>query len=266
MWPFTRGRGHTWTSAPAKPIRYSLFQRIADRRTGRRDGRSGIPVVPADLLSAGGTDGSPPPVFDTGRLKELTARYRGAVTAVDATFQRFCEEQAEARNAAFAKLKLAESRLARAQAAYDEAAEPLTHEQLNTRRITESPLSDVHVRQRRRGEYDRARQAAAEQFDAAQQEFQDATAALRTIDMMIDGSRERAAGQARRLHWHAQRRAQVYWQHLVRVHPHGDVLNGRIEPAEPERPDWAMKDGAPPDPLRPAGHRKDPPHGRPTAA
>jgi len=257
MWPFTRGRGHPWTATPARPIRYSLFQRVADWRTGRRDGRNGIPAVPPELISANArpdfpvSDAPIPPAFRTSRLAELAEQYHGCVEDEYARFQRYRAEQAEEHNTAVARVEVADDELEQARSAYAAASTPLPDERLKTRRITEGQLPDVHVRQRRTGAHDRVLAAARERLDTATKEYHGATAALRTIDMRIDKRREWAAGQSRRLRRHEQRRKQVYWQYLVRWHPYGDVLNGRLEPAGQELPDWATKD--PSSPTRPDG-------------
>jgi hypothetical protein len=200
-------------------------------------------------------------VFRTGRLAELTAQYNGCVEDEHARFQRFQAEQADEHSATLARVELAESRLEQAQEAYAAASTPLPDERLNTRRFTEEQLPNVHVQQRRTGAHDRALETAEERLDAAKKEYHDATAALRTIDTRIERRREWAAGQARRLWRHEQRRKQVYWQYLVRWHPHGDVLNGRLEPAGPGLPVWATKD--PSSPERSDGDR--PPAGHPAA-
>jgi hypothetical protein len=265
-----RGRYTDWGAPPGKPYRYRLIGRLADIYHGRRDGRKPIPQVTpppetpeqnqedlailagrspgASMLAAeprrrhAAAERGDEPVGTPQLLKlralarDLMSQERIAwLTESKPVRQRLGEIRADIQ-------RLSEDEQATRHALMAAAVKP-TDEDLKERRIAESDPGkrpDRLIRDRRQTEFTR-RQVQAEQAhtmavyrlaQAHQQELECQNALKR-----------RAAIARTRAHWiyeYAWRRTATYWQHLVRVHPHGAYLNARLRPVGPELPAWAQ--------------------------
>jgi ABC transport system ATP-binding/permease protein len=233
MWLLTRDRGHPWTAPPARAIHYFIGHRIADWHNGRRDGRLGLPVVPARILELGRASDviGDAQELDDGvgalKLKELRHRYRGAMEGELTRFLRFRDGMSPRISEAEERLTAAADRLAELRALRDEARRPSPEAELARRRLADHRRRLQDIEQR---------------YAAAEEDRSRARQAVETLERTTSCRWDLARVRARRLHEHAHRRANVYWRQLVRHHPQGDLLNGLLATVGPDLPAWAMAD------------------------
>jgi len=261
------GRYTDWGAPPGKPYRYRVITRFADIYHGRRDGHKPIPQV------------TPPPEMSEEAPKNAAEVSPGVNTFADAPRPRHAAEEPRDEPVGTPQLlklralardlmsqeriswladstpvrhrvgeiradiqRLSEEELTTRNALTDAAVKP-TDEDLKERRIAEADPGkrpDRLIRDRRRAEFTR-RHAQAEQEHAMALHR---LAHAQQQELECQNALERRAAIARtRAHWiyeYAWRRAATYWQHLVRVHPHGAYLNARLRPVGPELPAWAQ--------------------------
>jgi hypothetical protein len=227
-------RVRRWTAHPARPIRYWLPTRSADAFNGWRDGRRGLPEVSGD-------EGRPP---GTQRLAEIHGMTLSGSSAERLTFRARESAIREAREAARSRFEGAAGKLESAWSARQWVQRAPEEADLTSRRIGEPDLSAVEVRRRRRAEYDRRLRRAAEEYLAAQTANDTARHELELLDELLVVHRSIGLIRERRVREHALRRAALYWRHLVRVHPDGAALNGRLNPVGDDLPRWASPHGA----------------------
>ncbi|HEX6354214.1 hypothetical protein [Actinophytocola sp.] len=254
MWSLRRDDGHPWLAPPARAIRYSIVERLADWLTGRRDGLLGIPSVPAEVLDVGVGPGhaeaETAAEFSTHRLEQIRHHHHGRMEGERSAFLAFCDDLYGRQTEAEEQMRGAEVKVAALRHERATAGEPPSASALAVRRIAESDLSDELVRRRRLGEHQRRLRQVEERLTAAEEAAATARAAFDKIDRTVRGRWRLTLVRVHRLHEHAHRRANVYWRQLVRSHPQGDLLNGALARVGPDLPDWARDDAPSPVPVR----------------
>jgi hypothetical protein len=231
-----------WVRRPAGPIRYRLVDRLVDIYHGWRDGVRGLPQVsqPDEYV-----DSAPEPV-GTARLEVLRRL----------TAERIAAEllQAEADIAPLSVQVVTETKAHAAVAAewldttrtrYKQVTEPPSDGWRSIRRLAEEERKrpEALVVARRLDEQRKRELTARHELQGAAERSQRLQQRLSAADAMAQARMEAARIRAERLYEHGWRRCATYWQHLVRNHPQGRVLNGRLRPVGPEMPDW-MANGA----------------------
>lgn len=248
MWWNRTDDGHPWTAPPARTVRYPLTERLADWRAGWRDGRLGLPAVPAELLDIGpGNPAAEAPAefaVSTNRLEQLRHVHRGRMQGELNNFLRFSEGMYARQTEAAGQVRTAEAAVAKRRKEVEAARKAPSEPELAACRLAETmhERSPELVRRRRLGEHERHLLRAEERLAAAEADAVKARAALDMLDRTVRGRWSLTVVRACRLHEHAQRRAHVYWRQLVRTHPQGDVLNGALARVGPDLPEWARKD------------------------
>ncbi|WP_432832417.1 hypothetical protein [Dactylosporangium sp. CA-092794] len=241
------GRGPGWAAPPPKPVRYPLHQRLADAWHGWRDGRRGIPLVPAALLDPDGHD----PDGDDGEERRrlvgtprLEALQRRSAELIHVERERY--DRGLIGVAVPAEI---EPRLDGLQAAVDRLEAQLELDRtppddlaLKERRSAEGDHSDALVRTRRLAERSRREAGTARALGAAKQRRDDARQEMVRAAEDLRHTRRAAAARARRIHEHHWRRVAAYWQQLVRSHDKGPQLNALLRPVGPELPAWAEEE------------------------
>jgi len=261
------GEIREWLAAPARPVRYRLMDRLTDMYHGRRDGRRGLPPAPATAGAevarpegaaawevgaaradgGGAEDGSG--LLGTPRLEELRRLANEQMAAE--------WEAGEYRRAALLEqLRQAEA-IAAPLAAHaadlrqrlEDRTEPAPVGWLRERRLAEAGYPESLVRARRLADHERS-------WVKAELEYLDAARRLSESERVATVLRDAVARQAavarmraRREYEHACRRVAVYWRQLLRAHPHGPLLNGRINSAGPALPAWARETDIAPEPT-----------------
>lgn len=252
MWLHRRDDGHPWTAPPARAIRYPLTERLADSYAGRRDGRLGLPSVPAELLGVGPENpAAEAPVeagVSTNRLEQIRHAHHGRMQGELNAFLKFREDMHARQIEAAGQVRAADAVVAKRRKEVEVARTVPSEPELGVCRLAETKheRSPELVRRRRLGEHERHLQQAEERLAAAEADATKARVALDMVDSTVRNRWSLTVVRARRLHEHAQRRAHVYWRQLVRTHPQGDVLNGALARVGPDLPEWALGDALTP--------------------
>lgn len=293
-----------WTAAPAPPIQYRLGDRLADARWGRRDGRAGLPELPpkvaptdtaagadaargapagggaaagwataavrddavsgADADAGGASGGSAVPRVGTPRLEELRRIARDRIAAERLQAATDIAPAARLRSAASSRLAQAAELAENLWLRCEEAGKQLTEAELTERHRAELMHPEALVRARRRAAQERRRAAAEAEYTAARREAESARQQVAAFDDFIARRWQVARIRAQRIHEHACRRVAAYWRQLVRAHPDGPWLNGRIELVGPDLPDWAHDPDVPGSDRRGSGAHEADQSGEPT--
>lgn len=248
-------RYSAWGAPPGKPYRYRLVTRLADIHHGRKDGRKPIPRVtppPETPEPAGEVRADPPgetatkkernPV-GTPQLLKLRSLARDLMSQERLSWLTETEPVRHQLGVARASIERLAAGEEAARNAREAASAKPTDEDLKERRIAEADPErrpDRLIRERRRAEFTRRQTHAEQAYAAAVYQL----AQARQDALECENALERRAAIARtRAHWiyeYAWRRIATYWQHLVRMHPHGAYLNARLRPVGPELPRWAQ--------------------------
>ncbi len=234
--------GPRWAAPPPKPMRYPPHHRLADAWHGWRDGRKGIPVIPAALLDlADGYTEEQRQLVGTPRLEVLRRRCAELINVererhdrslIGAVGPAALAASIDSRQQAVDELR---AQLAVRQTPPDDLA-------LKERRSAEAERPDLLVRNRRLAEHARRLHTAASALAAAEQRRDEARERqVVTAQDHYHGERIVAA-RARRIHEHHWRRAAAYWQQLVRSHELGPQLNAMLRPVGPDLPSWAEEE------------------------
>ncbi|MEV0129736.1 hypothetical protein AB0H83_14920 [Dactylosporangium sp. NPDC050688] len=234
--------GPGWAAPPPKPMRYPPHHRLADAWHGWRDGRKGIPVIPAALLDLAGEYAEEQrQLVGTPRLEVLRRRSAELINVE-------CERHDRRLIGAVGPAALATSIDSR-QKAVDELRTQLAVHQtppddlaLKERRSAEAERPDLLVRHRRLAEHARRLHAAASALAAAEQQRNEACERQVLAAQDLYHAERVLAARARRINEHHWRRAAAYWQHLVRSHELGPQLNAMLRPVGPELPSWAEEE------------------------
>lgn len=230
-------------------IAYSFSRRMMDRWHGWRDGRKGIPELPAANVNGDNAPHGPgtptkaiaePGVNVSQMHSMLTNQAQQEVAAVRKTCVEACVESSKRHDAALNGLGALRERVSAALNHRDAIAKPDTTEAPRRRSFEEGreDLTEDTVWRRRladhRREYDRADAA----YNARWDEFNRARSAAAAHQKDIDAECQAAAHRARAYWHHYQIRRSVYSQQLVRTHPEGKRLNQLLQQAEPDLPAW----------------------------
>ncbi|MFG1760173.1 hypothetical protein [Micromonospora echinofusca] len=222
-----------WDRTPAAPIRYRLTARLSDWWNGRQDARAGIPALDSE--------------FDPSGREHAFTPHLGTLqrTASDAMDHELLQLERERTDPA-RELASVVARAVAARQAITTATEALTalkppsESELAARRAGETHTAEDVVRRRRmaghlerRAALEATRRQAEEQLTGLLRE----EAVLRERISRLEAV---AAARARRIHEYAWRRANSYWQRLVRRHPSGGQLNRALRPTGPDLPQWAQ--------------------------
>jgi hypothetical protein len=216
-------------SAHPTALRYGLCQWFLDRRAGTADGRAGLPA--AEHTDAGPV--ATPTV--TQRTEAFNGRaaaeYRQARLDTAALRERHAELTARATGLTARITELAEQ--------IDAMPPRPSDEELERRGAGETATPIEGVRTRRAREHASRRAALAERAETLRGEHAAVTTELARIDEAAQVRWDVGAAQVRRVHAHTLRRIAAYETRLVRVHPAGRRLTGRLVVPRPELPGWA---------------------------
>ncbi len=224
----------TVSRRPARPLPYGMAARAVDWWNARSDARAGLPAV----------DGVPTArrLTYTPKLERLRHRAAGAIEHELLRLERERAAPARALAAVRQQVPMAETVVAKARSALSDASRPLEETELQERRAGESRTDAAVVRKRRQLAHDKRIADREAALAAAEAELLRLRSAEADLVESIRRSELVAAARARRIHEHAWRRISAYWQHLVRRHPNGGVLNAALGVAEPDLPGWARYD------------------------
>jgi hypothetical protein len=217
---------------PARSIRYGPFARLADRLSGRADGKRGIPPVPSD---AG--DGRVRPAY-TMRLEQLRSVRDDAVHRQEQRFRAATRVGRDQLADARAALRRSEAALVDLEERLVELGPgPAEHEMVLRSAEGRTTAEDVtHYRRARdrATRIDSVRRQREQLRDQARQHTED-------IDRLEGQLAERAAigrAQAMRQVEYARRRTATYWYWLTRRHPDGSAVLATLRPDDDELPEW----------------------------
>ena len=224
---------------PAKPVRYGLFARLADRLSGRADGRRGIPPVPAD-----GGDGTVRAAY-TMRLEQLRSARDDAVHREQ---QRFLGSTAALRD----RLAGAGAALVAGRAALADAEERRAvlgpgpaEEELVMRAVDGRTTPEQITRYRRsRDRADRIERLERE-MAALRGQIRGHQEEIDRIDAQLADREAASRAQAMRRVEYARRRTATYWYWLTRRHPDGSAVLATLRPDTDRLPEWLEPEGRP---------------------
>lgn len=229
----TRKSSTAWDTKPHKPIFYGPIARIADRWAGRRDGKAGIPPLPAEPVEPTDPQIGITPYLEIRKrhfLDRAERERRHMLSDLDQTYR----QRAELHQ----KIVGTDDRAADLLKNLEALPEDPPTEVVEDRNVLEQNAHPALVSARRRREYDARRQAVLD-------EHQNAVAnarALRVTEAQLDETvavRERIlAGRVRQLHEHTQRRCGTYRRALVHKHPDGVAVMPFLDLALPALPGW----------------------------
>ncbi|MEV4412920.1 hypothetical protein [Catellatospora sp. NPDC049609] len=261
-WSSAGRRG--WTGPPARPIRYGLWQRWADRRNGRRDASKGIPEVVVDekaqidaestlpgadryeLVPASAAAMTPPAPVNTAYIGMLAGIFKQQAEEERIGYRERRGPLDSARQAKEKQLAELSELLAEHRRQLGAAGEPLDEAGRRVRRAVEIANDRPEYLSRRRRLSDHARELAK----AEQRYLRTLTACQKLAAEIVDlhaqilAERHVAVARVRRACAHAERRIAGYWRYLVLHHQQGPALNTQLRPAGPQLPSWLDFDDA----------------------
>lgn len=235
--------------SPVVSMPYPFYRRMTDRWHGWRDGKKGIPELPAanvtdqDALHGSGTTGTgiaERRINVSQMYSMLTNQAQQKVAAVRKACVEDCVEPSKRHSSAVNGLGALRERALAALNHREQIGKPDMTEPPRRRSFEEGreDLTEDTLRRRRladhRREYDRADAAYIARWD----EFNRARSAAAAHRKDIEALCQAAAHRAREYWHHYQLRRSVYSQQLVRAHAEGKRLNQLLEQAEPELPAW----------------------------
>jgi hypothetical protein len=218
---------------------------MMDRWHGWRDGRKGIPELPAVIVNG---DDAPQgfaaiaeqSINVSQMYSMLTNQAQQEVSAVRKACVEACVESSKRRAAALNGLGALRERVSAAQNHRDEIGKPDPTEVPRRRSFEEGreDLTEDTVRRRRLADHRREYDRADAVYNASRDEFNRARSAADAHRKDIDALCQAAAHRAREYWHHYQLRRSVYSQQLVRTHPEGKRLNNLLKQVEPDLPAW----------------------------
>jgi len=212
---------------PYRPLLYGPVAWFFDIRAACADARAGIPA--AEYIDAG-------PVLTPTvqqRAQTLADRAEREFLQVQADTAPMRERQAQLRSRIEDLKELVEEQ----RSVLVGLPERLPEADLERRSAGEVDTPVEGVRTRRTREHDGRRRAVSDRLGALRG---DLAAALARLDEAVRGREERGAIRARRLHAYTLRRIASYESRLVRRHPAGRRLAGRLVVVRPAVPGWAQ--------------------------
>jgi hypothetical protein len=236
-----------WTRRPYRPVRYGIVVRIADAYAGHRDGSGGLPVVPPGEPGAAAGPGHPGARMGTPRLEAIRHRTREQIEQERIALERDQARWTErllALGPRLAELTTEEEIL---RGRLDAARASLSPDELGRRRFAEGDRPATLVRSRRLAEQDRRQAELAAEHVTAVDRLAAARRSAAVLEQLTTRRTTVARARSRRLQEHACRRGATYWQQLLRSHPDGGALNGRLNPIGPDLPGWVTDDDPPED-------------------
>jgi len=215
---------------PYRPLLYGPVAWFFDIRAACADARAGIPA--AEYIDAG-------PVLTPTvqqRAQTLADRAEREFLQVQADTAPMRERQAQLRSRIEDLKELVEEQ----RSVLVGLPERLPEADLERRSAGEVDTPVEGVRTRRTREHDGRRRAVSDRLGALRGDLAAALAELARLDEAVRGREERGAIRARRLHAYTLRRIASYESRLVRRHPAGRRLAGRLVVVRPAVPGWAQ--------------------------
>ncbi|UOZ11337.1 hypothetical protein [Amycolatopsis sp. WQ 127309] len=228
-----------------RALRYSLVARLADRRAGRQDGKSGFPALPADSeFAATPYHGVRQHHLNVFAARELLRQEEDIQPLVRRREELEGEIAGAEEEAADARTRLAAVPAVPAEA------------ELIRRNAVESGVDDQLVRTRRQREHDRRRNPLVQAEQRAAEQTRALHVELARLQGAIVARKRLTLARIQLHHEHAQRRCRTYERHLVRRHPDGGALIPLLQLARPRLPGWIHEPDAPiapapPEPVAP---------------
>jgi hypothetical protein len=218
-----------WRKRFGKP-RYPIWQRLADRIAGIRDGKAGIPALheagnsaltPYHSILARQFDGA----ADHERLDMEIDTYtlRGQLNGLSSQIPE-AKNEAESSSEQLRQLP---------------ATAP--EELLKVRNAVELHLPEEVARTRRQREYDQKRTPIVTAESKAWRKLRQLQAERGRVAENIEKIRQIFATRARLHYDHAERRCHTYELHLLRRHPKRAELVTRLPLWRPQLPPWAQE-------------------------
>jgi hypothetical protein len=224
-----------WEAKPQKPIRYGAFGRLADRRAGRSDGKSGKPPLPAVRTEDLPTD------LITPYLESIYQIYKGSTEAESRTALRDVADAIVRRRVLQKNIASREERSRNIQKQLDAMPEIPDDTFLGQRNATEQHADAVLVRTRRLREYTAAREKIQTEMDQSDEKIVDMLAEFAEASENVAVRRQALAIRVAQMRAHALRRRGCYLRHLESHHPDGPALSLYFDFSPPDLPSW-LKD------------------------
>lgn len=217
---------------PAGPVRYGMLARLADRLTGRADGRRSIPPAPSEA------DAGAVRTAHTMRLEQLRSARNDAIYRER---QHFLTSTADARDA------LADARAALTQtaAAVRDIESQLTEqgpgpgEEELVLRVGSGAAAPEQITRYRRSRDRTARiDGLRRRRDALREQERSWQKEIDRLEGHLDEREAVSRAQAMRLVEHTRRRISTYWYCLTRRHPEGGAILATLRPDADDLPEW----------------------------
>lgn len=213
-----------WTDPPARPIRYSLADWIADRRAALLDARKGVPGLDGGCLT-------------THHLELLRSQMQDACNLESLAGKQDCAQIRDQLSGSFAEAANVRAELKSAEEALDAISRAPTEEELRHRRGGEDWQPEMIVRTRRTAEHAKRRKRAEEALMLAQQKLVSLEAEAARLNDVISAREEITLLRSARIHDYTRRRGAAYLRRLARRHKDGARLVSELEPRWLDPPD-----------------------------
>lgn len=221
-----------WDAKPSKPVRYGPFDRFADWRHGRGDGKSGRPQLPSVS----------PQDLAMGLTTPYIARLRnGFRSAAEAENGRATQDIQHYVTRSLELDALAQQHLERSNACQkelDSLPEIPPEALLSRRNAAEQHADDTLIRTRRSREYTAARDKVKVAKLRAEEALNQCLAEQAGVKGAIAVRRLALHVRVRMLHAHTLMRRDAYLGHLTNHHPDGAALIGYFSLSPVDLPDW----------------------------
>lgn len=222
-----------WDTKPHKPIFYGPLARLADRAAGRRDGKAGLPPLPAPPVQA--------PSQPQAVTPYLEIRHRHFLDRAEKERRHMLTDLAGTNQAVTAmrqQITGAHERIEEARKLLDGIPEIPPEEKLTSRNAVEQHADEALVRARRQREHD----AKRDRVVAEERQAVEAARSLEVQEAQLKGAiaaRERILeSRVRQLHEHTLRRCGTYKRRLAHYHPDRASIIPYLDLALPALPGW----------------------------
>ncbi|MGK3207302.1 hypothetical protein [Amycolatopsis sp. MEPSY49] len=226
-----------------KALGYGPVARLADRRAGRQDGKSGFPALPVnDEFAATPYHGVRQHHLNVFAARELLRQEE----EIHPLVRRRKELEGE--------ITSAEEKVAEARARLAATPAVPSEEELTRRNAVESGVDEQLVRTRRQREHNGRRGPLVQEERRAVEQARSLHIELARLQGGIVARKRLTLARIQLHHEHAQRRCRTYERHLVRRHPDGGALIPLLALARPRLPAWVHEPEtlgvhAPPEPA-----------------
>jgi hypothetical protein len=217
--------------SPGGPVRYGPVARLADRFSGRADGKRGIPPAPPDA-GAGAVR-----TAHTMRLDQLrSARNDG----IYRERQRFLTSTATARDElADVRAALVEAGAALRDVEEQIEEQPGQDENSLVLRTADGPATPEQITRYRRSREQAARtDGLRTRRDALREQERRFQQGIDRLEGHLDEREALSRASAMRLVEHTRRRIATYWYSLTRHHPDGGLILASLNTEADDRPSW----------------------------